>query len=100
MLLVILTGRKSLKRFTKKNCKKQIKMNFGFPKTKSFGGRMKVELDLPNYEIKADFKNATGADTSNFAKKTGLTNLKSDVHKLDIDILKNVPSNLINLKVK
>ena len=33
-------------------------------------------------------------------KKTGLTNLKSDVHKLDIDILKNVPSNLINLKLK
>ena len=36
-----------------------------------------------------------------FAKKTkDLTNLKSDVDKLDIDKLKNVLSNLSNLKGK
>ena len=40
-----------------------------FPEPKSLGGRVKVELDLSNYEIKADLKNATGADTSKFAKK-------------------------------
>ena len=40
-----------------------------------------------------DLKNATAVDTSDFAKKTDLANLKSDVDKLDIDTLKNVPSN-------
>ena len=48
---------------------------------------MKVELDLSNYARKEDLKNATGVD-----KKTDLANLKSHVHKLDIDKLKNVPS--------
>ena len=33
-------------------------------------------------------------------KKTDLTNLKSDVDKLDIDKLKNVPGNWSNLKSK
>ena len=46
---------------------------------------MKVELDLPNYATKADLKNAAGVDTSKFAKKVDLANLKSDVDKLDID---------------
>ena len=35
-----------------------------------------------------------------FAKKIDLTNLKSNVDKLDIDKLKNVPTNLSNLKSK
>ena len=52
---------------------------------------MKVELDLSNYATKADLKNATGVDTSDFAKKTDLAYLKSNVGKLDIDSLKNVP---------
>ena len=30
---------------------------------------MKVELDLPNYATKADLKNATGVDKSDFAKQ-------------------------------
>ena len=37
---------------------------------------MKVELDLFSYATKADVKNATGVDTSSFAKKTDLVNLK------------------------
>ena len=49
---------------------------------------MKVELDLSNYATKADLKNGTGADTSDFANKTDLANLKSDMDKLDIDKLK------------
>ena len=40
-----------------------------FPKTKSAGTNVKVELDLSNYATKADLKNATAVDTSNFAKK-------------------------------
>ena len=56
-----------------------------FPEPKSSGGRVKVELDLSNYATETDLKNATGVDTSKFAKKVDLANLKSDVDKLDID---------------
>ena len=35
-----------------------------------------------------------------FAKKTDLSNLESDLDKLDIDKFKNIPSNLSNLKSK
>ena len=47
-----------------------------------------------NYATKVDLKNATGVVTSDFAKKTALVNLKSDLDKLDIDKLKNVPDGL------
>ena len=40
-----------------------------FPEPKSFGRRVKVELDLSNYVTKADLKNATDIDTSKFGKK-------------------------------
>ena len=46
------------------------------------------------------FKNVASANTLDFAKKTDLANLKSDVDKLGIDKLKNVPSGLNNLKSK
>ena len=59
-----------------------------FPKPKSLGANIKVELDLSNYATKADLKNATGVNTSDFARKTELANLKSDVDKLDIDKFK------------
>ena len=71
-----------------------------FPEPKSFGGRVKVELDLPNHAAKVDLKNAAGVDTSKFAKKIDIANLKSDVDKLDIDKLKSVTKNLSNLKSK
>ena len=61
---------------------------------------MKVELDLSNYASKADLKNATGVDTSNFAKKVNLTSLKFGVNKLHIDKLKNLPTGLNSLKSK
>ena len=51
-----------------------------------------------SYTTKADLKNATSIDTSDFAKKTDLANLKSDADKLDIDKLKNIPSGLNSLK--
>ena len=43
-----------------------------FPELKSLGRRVKVELDLSNY----DFKNVTGVDTSKFAKKIDSASLK------------------------
>ena len=43
-----------------------------FPLSKLFGANVKVELDLSNYATKADLKNATGVDTSKFAKKADL----------------------------
>ena len=61
---------------------------------------MKVELYLSNYATKAELKNATGVDTSSFAKKTDLGNLKFNLDELDIDKLKNVPTNVSNLKSK
>ena len=75
-------------------------MSAYFPEQKSLGRKLKVELDLPNYATKTDLKNVTGVDISSFTKKTDLANLKSTVDKLDIDELKNVPTNLSNLKVK
>ena len=41
-----------------------------FPEPKSSRRRMKGELDLYNYATKADLKNATGVDTSKFAKNS------------------------------
>ena len=49
-----------------------------FPEPKSLTGRVRVELDFPNYSRKVDLKNAAGVDTSPFAKKTDLANLKSE----------------------
>ena len=69
-----------------------------FPEPKSLGERLKIELNLSNYVTKVDLKNATGINTSKFAKKLDLLNLKSNVDKLDVDKLKNVQTNLINLK--
>ena len=55
---------------------------------------------MSNYATKTDLKNAAGVDTLDIAKKTDLANLIYDVDKLYIDILKNIPSNLSNLKNK
>ena len=55
-----------------------------------FGGDINVKVDLSNYATKVDLKNATGVNASKFAEKIDLTSLKSNVQKLDIDILKNV----------
>ena len=71
-----------------------------FPEPKYSGGKVKAELNSSNYTTKANLKNATRADTSKFAKKVDLANLKFNVDKLDIDKLENVSSNLSNLKSK
>ena len=69
-----------------------------FPELKSSGGRVTVISDLSNYTTKAELKNARGVQ--NLFKKVDLANSKSNVGKLDIDKLKNVPSGLSSLKSK
>ena len=71
-----------------------------FPEPKSLRGKVKAELNLSNYATKIDFKNATEFDTSSFAKSVDLSHLKTVVDKLDIDKLKNLPTNLSNFKSK
>ena len=69
-----------------------------FPKPfRSFGRNVNVKVDLSNYATKADIKNISHVDTSSFTLKTNLANLKSEVHKLDIDKLKPVPTDLSKL---
>ena len=70
-----------------------------FPE-KKFLGKMKVELNLSNYDSSLHLKNATWIHTSSFAKKVDLASLKSNVNKLDIDKVKNVSANLSNWKSK
>ena len=55
-----------------------------FPPYRNNRGDIKVELDLSNYATKIDLKNVTHVDTSNFASKTNLASLKTEVDKLDI----------------
>ena len=61
---------------------------------------MKLKLDLFNYSTNADLKDATGVGISKFAKKVDSPSLKSNLDKLDVDKLKNIPSNLRKLKSK
>ena len=65
-----------------------------------FGGDINVKVHLSNYATKSDLKNATRIDTSKLAAKSDLPSLKAKVDKLDVDKLKNVPTNLSNLKSK
>ena len=43
-----------------------------FPKPKSLGTNVKLELDFYIYATREDLKNATAVDTSDFAKKADL----------------------------
>ena len=56
-----------------------------------------MELDLSNYATKKDLKDITHVDTSSFASKTNLANLKSEVDKTETDKLKTVPDDLSKL---
>ena len=69
-----------------------------FPKPyEPFGGDINVKVDLSNYATKTDIKNISHVDTSIFALKTNLANLKTEVDKLDIDKLVPVPVDLSKL---
>ena len=69
-----------------------------FPKPfRSFGRNINIKVDLSNYTTKADIKNISHVDTSSFALKANLANLKSGVNKLDIDRSVLVPVDLSKL---
>ena len=68
-----------------------------FPPYNNSSKNIKVELDLSNYATKKDIKNITHIDASGFASKTNLAALKTEVDKIDTDILKTVPNDLAKL---
>ena len=68
-----------------------------FPKPSNHKENISVEIDLSNYATKADIKNITHVDTSNFSLKPNLANLKTEVHKLDIDKLVPILADLSKL---
>ena len=75
-----------------------VKMSKYFPKPyKPFGRNINVKVDLSNYATKSDIKNISHVDTSSFALKTNLANLKAEVDKLDIDKLVPVPVDISKL---
>ena len=54
-------------------------------------------MNLSNYATKADIKNITHIDNSGFALKTNLSDLKTEIDKLDNDKLVPVPVDLSKL---
>ena len=58
-----------------------------FPPYNYSKNKLEVKLDSPNYATKSDLKNATGVDTSQFAKKDRFANLKLVVDILHTDKL-------------
>ena len=68
-----------------------------FPTPLSDYKNIKVKIDLTNYATKKDMNDITPVDTSNFALKTNLANLKTEVDKLDIDKLVPIPNDLSKL---
>ena len=69
-----------------------------FPKPHdAFNGDINVKVDLSNYATNADIKSISHVDTSSFALKANLANLKTEVDKLDIDKLVPVPVDLSKL---
>ena len=73
------------------------KMSQYFPIPSSHKENVKVEIDLSNYATKKDINDITHVDTSNFALKTNLANLKTEVDKSDIDKLVLIPNDLSKL---
>ena len=69
-----------------------------FPKPfRNFGGNINVKVDLSNCATKTDLKIVTHIDTSSFALKTNLANLKTQVDNLGNDKLTPVPVDLSKL---
>ena len=46
---------------------------------RNFGRYINFKVDLSNHATKTDLKNVTHVDTSSFALKTSLSNLKTEV---------------------
>ena len=71
--------------------------HFPKPFNLHFGYSIKDKIDLGNYATKTDIKNISHVGTSSFALKTNLSNLKTQVDKLDIDKLLPIPADLSKL---
>ena len=73
----------------------RIKMSNFFPKPyEPFGGDINITVNLSNYATKTDLINVTHVDTSSFALKPNLANLKTEVDKLGIGKLVPFPTDL------
>ena len=70
------------------------KISEHFPKPRTLGGNVKVELNFYNYVTKTDLESA-GVDKSKLAKKVDLASLKSEIDKIDIGKLETA---LVDLK--
>ena len=68
-----------------------------FPPYKKSSGDIKVKLDLSNYATKTNLENVTHVNGSNFASKTNLAALKTEMDKIDTEKLKTVPNDLAKL---
>ena len=68
-----------------------------FPKPYEAFGDINIKVDLSNYATKTDIKNISHIDTSSFALKTNLANLKTEADKLDIDKLKPLADDVSKL---
>ena len=69
-----------------------------FPKPfRNFEGNINVKVDLSNYPTRGDIKNISHVDTSSFARKSNLANLKTEVDKSDINKLVPAPVDLSKL---
>ena len=69
-----------------------------FPKPfRSFGANINAKVDLSNYATKTNLKNVIHVDTTRFALKRNLANLKTEIDKSDIDKLMPVPVDLSKL---
>ena len=66
--------------------------------SQTYGRDINVKVDLSNYATKTDIKNISHVDTSNFALKSNLASLKTEVDKVDIDELKSLPNNFKQFK--
>ena len=64
---------------------------------RSFGRNINVKVDLSNYATKTELKNVTHVDTSSFALKANLANLKTEFDKLDIGKFEPVPVDVSKL---
>ena len=90
----MLSGKDTIIRYIPGQIKKAVEMIQYFPKPNSLGPNVKSELDSSSYTTKADLKKATRVGTSScFTKKTDLAKFKKCK-------LKNIPTNLTNLKIK
>ena len=55
-----------------------------FPKPyEAFSRDINVKIDLSNYATKADIKNISHIDTSSFALKRNLANLKTELKQIN-----------------